>query len=76
MCLLCRLVENTKEKDFLLHLLLSTALVFPWTKVAIMTINNLLMDRDVPKKKGDSWVLEMMIAKFLFPKENFGKPVF
>ena len=53
-------LDNTKEKDLLLAAALTTALVFPWTKVAIMPINNLLMDGDLPKKKGEAWVVEMM----------------
>ena len=53
-------LDQSKEKDLLLVALVSTVLVFPWTKIAIMPINNLLMDGEAPKKKGDRWVLEMM----------------
>ena len=53
-------LDNSKEKDLLLAAAVTTALVFPWTKVAIMPINNILMDGDLPKQKGDAWAVEMM----------------
>jgi len=53
-------LDQSKEKDFLLAAVISTVLVLPWTKVVIMPINNLLMDGEAPKKKGDRWVMEMM----------------
>ena len=53
-------LDMSEERHFLLAAVVSTALVFPWTKVAIMPINNLLMDGEAPKKKGDRWVVEMM----------------
>jgi len=55
-------LDQSQQRDFLLAAIVSTVLVFPWTKVAIMPLNNLLMDGDVPKKKGDGWVMEMMTS--------------
>ena len=45
-------LDMSEERHFLLAAVVSTAVVFPWTKVAIMPINNLLMDGEAPKKTG------------------------
>ena len=34
--------------------------ILPWTKLVIMPINNQLMDGEVPAKKEDKWVSDMM----------------
>ena len=39
---------------------MSFASLIPWTLIMIMPINHQLMDGEVPKKKGDEWVKELM----------------
>ena len=39
---------------------MSFASLIPWTLIMIMPINHQLMDGEVPKKKGDEWIKELM----------------
>merc|ERR1712061_24907 len=58
--LLAWYMETSAERNWLLCSSLGMFFMFPWTILVIAPINKLLMDGDNPKKKGDSWVQEMM----------------
>ena len=45
----------------LLYSLICTALVGPFTAIAIGPTNTLLMDGDNPRKKGEVWIKEQMV---------------
>ena len=53
-------MDNTPERNLLLCSALGMTFMFPWTILVIAPVNSLLMDGETPKKKGDTWVLEMM----------------
>ena len=52
-------MDNPGAK-FFLAAGISFASLIPWTLAMIMPINYQLMDGEVPKKKGDQWVKDMM----------------
>merc|ERR1711902_424462 len=58
--LLAWYMESSAERSWLLCSSIGMFFMFPWTILVIAPTNKLLMDGDNPKKKGDSWVQEMM----------------
>ena len=53
-------LDTTTDRKLLLYASLCMLFNVPWTRFMIMPINHQLMDGDYPKKKGDSWVTDMM----------------